>query len=253
MSLITEQAYLPSPRGAWVFVIGAYMFAGSLATHAVYANDFTVYSPYVSRDRSEIEFRGYSFQDSDATLDGTRGYDFSVAYGVTNWWKPEVYFAQYGREPGGSAKLTGSEFENTFQLAPMGEYWIDPGFVFSYEHMKTGGQPDELEFGPLFEKKIGRVDQRLNLIWEKQIGGGASGKYAFRSAYSICYQVMPAFKPGIEAYYRPDDNASHIGPVVSGELRSSAGRELEYSVGVVFGVNSRAPNQTLLTRLEFEF
>jgi hypothetical protein len=135
----------------------------------------------------------------------------------------------------------------------MGEYWIDPGFIVSYEHMKASGQPDTLEFGPLFGKKNGRVDQRLNLIWEKQIGGGASGKYEFRSAYSINYQVTSAFQPGIEAYYRPNDSASHLGPVIRGELRSLTGRELEYSVGVVFGVNSRAPNQTVVTRLEYEF
>jgi hypothetical protein len=253
MSAINGQLILPIPSRVLIVVVSTFMLIGSLATQPVYANDFVVYSPYVIRDRSELEFRGFSFQDNDATLNGTRGFDFSVAYGVTDWWKPEVYFAQFGREPGGGTKLTGSEFENTFQLAPMGEYWLDPGFVFSYEHTKTAGQPDELEFGPLVGKKIGRVDQRLNLIWEKQIGGGASGKYAFRSAYSVYYQVMPAFRPGLEAYYRPNDKASQIGPVVSGELRYATGRELEYSIGVVFGINSRAPDQTLLARLEYEF
>jgi hypothetical protein len=236
-----------------LYAMGTFTILVLATNHAAYANDFNVYSPYVTRDRSEIEFSGYGFQDSDAALGGIRAYDFSAAYGVTDWWKTEVYFAELGREPGAGTKPTGYEFENTFQLASMGEYWLDTGFVASYEYSKVSGQPDTLEFGPLFDKKINRVDQRLNLIWEKQIGGGASGKYAFRSAYSIYYHATSAFQPGIEAYYRPDDKASHLGPVISGELRSASGRELGYSVGVVFGVNSRAPDQTVITRLEYEF
>ncbi|MEJ2574623.1 MAG: hypothetical protein P8164_13735 [Gammaproteobacteria bacterium] len=240
-------------RGVACAVITVFTLIASWAPSGAYAGDFVVYAPYVSRDRSEIEFRGYGFQDGDPALDGTRGYDFSFAYGVTDWWKPEVYFAEYGREPGGGTTFTGNEFENTFQLAPVGEYWADPGLLFSYEHSKASGQADTLEFGPLFAKRIGRTEQRLNLIWEKEIGGGASGKYAFRSAYSLSYRLTSLFQPGAEAYYRPDDHASHLGPVVSGEWRSATGLELEYSIGMLFGLNARAPDRTLVTRLEFEF
>lgn len=225
----------------------------SWTPHQAYGGDFVVYTPYVNRGRTELEFRGYGFQDGNAALDGTRGYDFSVAYGVTDWWKPEIYVAQYRRDPGGGTTYTGNEIENTFQLAPIGEYWADPGFILSYEHAKASDQADTLEFGPLFAKRIGRTDQRLNLIWEKEIGGGASGKYAFRSAYSISYQVKSIFQPGVEAYYRPDDHASHLGPVVSGEWRSRTGHELEYDIGVLFGLNARAPDRTLVTRIEYEF
>jgi hypothetical protein len=248
-----NKTYLSSVHGTLAVAVHACVLIGALVTNAAYANDFGVYSPYVSRGRSEIEFRGYGFQDGNASLDGTREYDFSVAYGVTDWWKPEVYFAKYGREAGGGTNFIGNEFENIFQLAPMGEYWADPGFLFSYEHMKASGQPDTLEFGPLFGKQINRVNQRLNLIWEKEIGGGASGKYEFRSAYNIHYQLTRAFQPGIEAYYRPNDSASQLGPVISGEFYSTAGRELEYSIGVIFGVNSKAPDQTMVANLEYEF
>ncbi len=220
---------------------------------SVQAGDFIVYSPHVTQSRSELEFRGSGFRDNSPNLKGTRSYTLSAAYGVTSWWKPELYFAQYDRQPGGSTQPSGYEFENTFQLAPMGKYWADPGFLFSYEHVKASGTPNVVEFGPLFEKRDGRIDQRLNMIWEKQVGRGAGGNYAFRTAYSIDYRLNVAFRPGIEAYYRPSDNASHLGPVFNGELHTTAGRELDYSVGVVFGLNSRAPNQTIVARLEYEF
>jgi hypothetical protein len=248
-----KPVYFSSVRRPFRIVIYAAMLAGVSMTHAVYANDFNVYSPYVIQGNSEIEYSGYSTGDAAPSLDGARAYDFSVAYGVSSWWKAEVYFAQYRRVPGGKTKLTGSEFENIFQLAPMGEYWIDSGFLVSYAHIKASSQPDTLEFGPLFAKRVGRINQRLNLIWEKEVGAGASGKYEFRSAYSINYRHAAAFQPGMEAYYRPNDSASQLGPVISGEFYSNAGRELEYRIGLIFGVNSTAPDRTMVTELEYEF
>ncbi len=224
-----------------------------LSALPVRAGDFIVYSPHVTQGRTELEFRGFGYRDSNTDVNGTRGYNFSVAHGVTSWWKPEIYFANYDREPGGSTRFSGYEFENTFQLAPIGKFWADPGFLFAYSHANAAGTPDALEFGPLFEKSSGRINQRLNLIWEKQIGSGAGAKYAFRSSYSVNYRIKSAIRPGIEAYYRPNDHATQFGPVISGEIYSSAGREFGYRVGVVFGLNRTAPNQTLVGQLEYEF
>lgn len=217
------------------------------------AGDFIVYSPYVTQGRSELEFRGSGFSDDDPALNGSRSYAFSLAYGVTNWWKPELYFAEYEREPGGTTKLSGYEFENTFQLASQGKYWADPGFLFSYEHVKATGEPNVAEFGPLFEKRNHRFDQRLNFIWEKQVGGDASDEYEFRAAYALAYRVSTAFQPGLEAYYRPNDHASHFGPVINGEVYSSRGKELGYSAGVLYGLTAESPNLTFVARLEYEF
>jgi len=217
------------------------------------AGDFIVYSPHVTQGRSEFEFRGSRFSDGDPAVNGSGSYAFSAAHGVTSWWKPEVYFAQYDRQPNGSTQLAGYEFENTFQLAPQGKYWADPGFLFAYEHVKAAGEPNVVEFGPLLEKRSGRFDHRMNFIWEKQVGGGASSKYEFRASYALEYRIRTAFRPGLEAYYRPDDDASHLGPVINGELYFSNGAEIGYSTGVLFGLTSSSPNATYVARLEYEF
>ncbi len=112
------------------------------------------------------------------------------------------------------------------------------------------------EFGPLFEKHIGHLYQRLNFIWEKQIGAGASGQYMFRSAYSARYRFnvgRSTLAPGIEAYYRPNDNAHQIGPMLYGEMYPGGRSEFEWSIGVVYGANAGAPVRTLLGRVEYEF
>jgi hypothetical protein len=219
-------------------------------------NDFIVYSPYVVQGQNEVEIYGFDSQDGRTSLNGASGYNISVAHTVTGWWRPELYVGEFNRDPGGATHPTGYEFENTFQLAEKGEYWADPGFLASYAYNKQPGVTSIAEFGPLLEKMSGHIDQRLNLIWEKQLGGGASRAYMFRSAYSVSYRIntgKATYSPGIEAYYRPNDNARQAGPVISGEFRTNTGSELEYSLGIVFGLNAGAPDKTLLARLEYEF
>jgi hypothetical protein len=216
-------------------------------------NDFIVYSPYVNQGQSEVEMYGFAYKDGRSNLNGTSGYNIAIAHAVTSWWKPELYIGEFNRYPGAATHLSGYEFENTFQLSTQGEFWADSGFLAAYAYNKQPGVPSIIEWGPLFEKKTGRVVQRLNLICENQIGGVKSGKNVFRSSYSISYKINTAFAPGIEAYYRPNDNAYQIGPALYGEFHLDAKSELEYSIGIIPGINLGAPNRTLLARLEYEF
>ena len=216
-------------------------------------DDFIVYSPYVTEGQSEMEFRAHQQFDGDPALNGERSYLFSVAHAFTGWWQPEIYVATYEREPGGPNTLQGYEFENIFQLSDQGQYWADLGFLASYAYNKQPGEPGVLEFGPLIEKHSGHVDQRLNFIWEKELGGGASRRYAFRGSYAFGYEITPQLEPGFEAYYRPDDDARQIGPALGGEIATRGGNEFEYHVAWLLGTNKGAPNRTLALRLEYEF
>ena len=219
-------------------------------------NDFIVYSPVVIQGQSEVEVYGFNSRDARSALNGTGGYNISVAHTFTSWWKAEVYVGQFNRAAGGAMHPSGYELENTFQLTSPGEYWAQIGLIASYGHSRQVGVPSFIEFGPLFEKMSGHVSQRLNFIFSKQVGGGANSSYALRSAYRATYNInagMNTYSPGIEFYMRPADNAYQIGPVFSGEMRSMAGDELGYSLGVVFGINPGAPSKTLLARLEYEF
>ncbi len=217
------------------------------------ADDFIVYSPYVTQGQSEIEFRGFDELDRNPAINGKNAYEISVAHAFTGWWNTEFYLGEYQRLPGQNQQFIGNEFENVFQLTPEGKYWADAGFLLSYEYHSQNGVPNALEFGPLLEKHAGRFDHRVNLIWEKEIGPGANGQYEFRAAYSLSYRIVQTFAPGLEAYIRPGDQSYQIGPVFYGELASHRGNELEYSAGVVFGINPDAPSHTLLARLEYEF
>ena len=217
------------------------------------SDDFIVYSPYVTEGQSEVEVRGHEQYDGDPALNTERAYAVSIAHAFTDWWHPEIYLGSYEREPGGPNQLQGYEFENIFQLSEQGRYWADFGFIASYEYNTQPGVPGVLEFGPLFEKHNGRVMQRLNFIWEKELGGGADGRYAFRATYAATYSFTHGFAPGLEAYYRPGDDSRQLGPALYGEITSEHGNELEYSVAYLLGLNRGAPDRVLAVRLEYEF
>jgi hypothetical protein len=217
------------------------------------ADDFVVYAPYVITTQSELELRGYAYSDGRRDLGGN-GSELSVAHAFSDWWKPEVYVAEYQNTAGTRAGMQGYEFENTFQLTQPGQYWVDLGWLASYERNTTAGTPDAVEFGPLIEATYGRFAHIVNLICERNVGAGAGGHTEFRYSYSGTYAASKVLRPGVEFYGRPDDHAYQIGPIVAGEwhVPNSTGN-LEYRIGVVLGINADAPRQTWLGRLEYEF
>lgn len=219
-----------------------------------HADDFIVYSPHVNRGQSEIELRGFYASDDRFAFNGAAASELSLAHAFTDWWKPEIYVAEYEKNPGESAGLVGYEFENTFQFTQPGQYWVDVGLLASLELPSIKGEDNRLEFGPLFEKTFGRFDHRLNLIWEKEIGAGASRHYEFRYSYSGTYAFSGPFQPGIEFYGRPADRAYQIGPIVHGEwhVPGTTGN-IEYRVGLLQGVNTDAPRRTWVAQIEYEF
>lgn len=232
---------------------GLGMAAAWLGADVARADDFIVYSPHVIQTQTELELRGYSIGDGRADTDNQRAAELSIAHAVTNWWKPELYLAEYEKAPGTGGGLVGYEFENTFQFTEPGRYWADFGMLASYGHPNARG-PGELEVGPLIEKAVGRFDHRVNLIWERQVGAGAGPRTVFRYTYAGSYAVSPAFRPGIEAYGRPDDHAYQAGPTLSGEWHVPGTRgNVDYRVGVVFGINAAAPRRTWLAQVEYEF
>jgi hypothetical protein len=217
------------------------------------ADDYNVYSPYVIASQSEIELRGYHDVDSRANVGGAAA-EVSIAHSVNSWWKPEIYIAEYQKDPGSAGRLIGYEFENIFQLTDPGKYWADFGLIAEFEHLTIAGGHDAIEVGPLIEKTMGRFAHIVNLIWEKEIGSGASANYGFRYTYSGTYAVSQAFRPGVEFYGRHADNSYQAGPIVAGEWHlAGTTASLEYRVGVVLGLNADAARQTWLARLEYEF
>lgn len=224
---------------------------GSLVPAIAFAGNPVVYSPSVTQGQTEFEFRA----SRSRTVDAGNINDYAVAIGhaFNSWWRPEIYLGRYVRGQDGVTHFAGTEFENIFQVTPTGRYWADAGLLLSYEFNPSSIESDKLEFGPLFEKRSGRILQRLNLLWEKGVGPGSTARYAFHGGYSFRYNVRKTFAPGFEIFATPGDADYRAGPVLYGEkLFMSTGHELDYSAGVLLPMNSSSPRTTLVLRMEYE-
>lgn len=220
-----------------------------LTSHA--DDDFIVYSPTVNQGQSEVEMRGFTSSDKHSNLNRLGASELAVAHSFTDFWKTELYLAEYNHDPATGTSLTGYEWENTFQFSEPGNYWLDTGMLVSVVH--NNNAPDSLEFGPLLEKRWGHFVHRMNLLWNKEMGKNASQNWQFRASYALGYRINSEFVPGIESYIRPADNARQAGPAISGEWILGAGHEIEYSTAMLLGTNNGAPDKTWVLRVAYEF
>ncbi|NDU93210.1 MAG: hypothetical protein G3I10_11535 [Ferrovum sp.] len=221
---------------------------------ALAADDYVVYSPRVKQGETEVELRGFNTRDANPDINQTGMFGAAIAYSPTSWWKTELYNGPFVYGPSiAGTNYSGWEWENFFQLAPHDTYWADVGFLLAYVRNNQVGVANSLELGPLLEKETEATLQRLNLIWEKQVGVDMVGKFNFRATYMAGYKLEDAFVPGIEAYYRPADNAHQLGPGFSGEIHVGHEKNLEYSSALLYGLNQGAPARTFVFRVSSVF
>lgn len=237
--------------------------AVSLAFAATAQAGYKVYSPYVEMGELEIEYRPSVTVDGDDAKHGEQVHLIGVGYGVTSWWFTELY-GEWEREagPGEEAAFEAFEWENRFQLTNPGENWVDFGILAEYERTDSGSAPDKIEIALLFAKNLGKFDLTYNLVFEREVGGGASEDVDLGHALQLKYRLDRTFEPGIEIFgeFGPIDNiagfneeAHYAGPIVEGEAPlGEGGLKLKYNAGYLFGLSDEAADGVIKAIIELE-
>ncbi|MCA9404947.1 MAG: FTR1 family protein [Candidatus Omnitrophica bacterium] len=172
-------------------VVGAMVFLGILMLpQAVHATK-KVYSPIVHGGELEFEWKGSYDIDNRDDKDGKQKQKFGIGYGAKDWWFTEVE-AEIEREAlEEEYDFKALEWENKFQLTEQGEYFLDFGFLFAYETTVNEKAPDKIEGKFLFEKSFEQFVHTANIIFEKQVGGGAEEETEAGFAWSTRYLEYP--------------------------------------------------------------
>ena len=224
-----------------------------------------VYSPIVEKGELEIETTGMVDMDHRKSQDGMQEYKNAIGYGVTDRWATELYGEyekQMGEDAGGNAKLsrlkfTHLEWENRFQLAEQGQWWVDPGFYISYEMPLINKDPGKVETKLLLEKTLSQFTHTANIIIDKEVGGGSTFQAEGGFAWSSRYRLSKQFQPGVEYYASLGELRKHlsykeqnhqIGPAFYGKLG-----HVKYDVGYLFGISDAAPMREIKWIMEYEF
>jgi hypothetical protein len=234
--------------------------------------DFHVVSPYeIDLGELEIEHNGSDSVDNRAGFGGQQSYTLELGTGLTSWWHSEIELG-FDNDPstGQPTLLTQVVSENTFELTEPGEYFADLGFYVEYGQSTTRGAAatsNEITFGPVIAKDIGRTTHTVNLFLTQQLGPdqtsqGLDFSYAWQSRWNLWAPLSPA----IEVYgdsgtlgSMPGISRQQLlaGPVAVGELKlhelglGNAGA-LKYEVGWLFGATQATAAGTLRWRVEVE-
>lgn len=224
---------------------------------AAHALDGKVYSPDVVKGEAEIEYAGTDTFDSDKSKNAIQEHQFSVGYTPTDFWKAEVYLAEFERGPGEPMDYTATEFENIFQLTPQGKYWLDAGVLASYHLAAKDSAADSVELKLLLQKDIGPITAIANFGAEREVGSHAEAGNDFSSAINARYRWCNYFQPGLElqsGYGKWGDHASYneqehyLGPVAYGEILPG----LKYEAGYFAGISTTSASSAMRLKLEYE-
>jgi high-affinity iron transporter len=248
------------PRLATISVtaLGALVLCGLMAPRATEAAH-VVYSPIVEEGEIAVELRGHHRFDSDDAVDGSQQFKLELEYTPTAWWRAEI-LGEWEKEPDESLEATEIAWENVFQLTPQGKYWMDFGVLAEYAHSLEDDGEDALELGLLGEKQFASTVLTANLIFERELAGGADTEMEYSGRYR--WRVSEAFEPGVELYGglgdwghngRLDDHEHEIGPAVMGKLPAGAHSAFKYEAAVLFGLTEDSPDTTVRFLLEYEF
>ena len=254
-------------RNLQVFTVAALLLAAPSARA-----DFHVVSPSeVDLGELEIEHNGAASFDHLPAKSGAQSDTLELGTGLTPWWHSEIELG-FDRDPGQNQPtlLTQLVWENTFQLSEPGEYWADYGFYAEYGQTMTRGHnagANEVTFGPVIAKDIGRTTNTINLFFTRQLGPDqTSHGLDFSYAWQTKYNLSEHFSPAVEIYGDAGELGRSpalsqqqllIGPVAIGAWKlhdlglGSAGK-LKYELGWLFGTTPASPNGTLRWRLEVE-
>jgi hypothetical protein len=236
---------------AVVLIAGGFAIAGNARAGAAEV----VYLPIVENGETEIELRN-GWREFDGGHEEHASI-LELGRGVNDHWFAEVEIEQ-SFEDGGPNHLESLEWENIFALTERGKYWMDFGIFASYEHTFNPLDPDGMKIGPMFMKDIGPVTANVNLLFEREIGKGASHETGLGYTWQVRWHGSEALEFGLQGIgelgaigHLGQDHSQIAGPAIFG-AHHVGHSTIKWNAGVLGGLDRNAPNVTIRTQVEIE-
>lgn len=241
-------------------LIAATIAGSSLAPTAVWAEPglaAEVYGPAVHEGEGEIAVRGGVLDGGDA--DGEWQTKVEAAYAFTDFWRPGIV-GEWEHE-GGETEFTAVAIENVFDFTGTRDWPVHFGAYVEYE-VNTQDGPDGLELKLLMQRERGPLNLTLNLIGEREMGGGSSDTWEFGYAAEAGYAFNEDFTLGIQGFgdAGTDDDLGHFGdhahywgPFAQFELAHVGAGEVELQLGYLVGTGDTEADGQFRFKVEYEF
>lgn len=217
----------------------------------------TVYSPKV--EEGELEFEYYIDWKESPDGQDLVTHEFELEYGFTTRDLFAFYLVYLDPSDKG-LDFDKYKIEWIHKLDLANSRSFDAALYLEYQIKDNKNEADVIEFKPLLERRLQSrpVVLSFNGILEKEIGGNAKTGLELGYAARIDWQVSSVFLAGIEAFgafgeavdIKPMEQQSHIvGPVLDFE----PGHEIEWQIGVLFGLTDGSEDVRLKSNLSIEW
>lgn len=208
-----------------------------------------VYHPYVMPQETEIEMRStFQFDEKDQ-LNKQQKHQLGIGASFIENLFTEVYLIGKNTNDD-NFDLDAIELEAKLQLTEQGEFDEDWGLLFEYEK-GFGSSLNEFSTGLLIDKEMGRWIGALNLFIGYEWAEDFKNELETSLASQLRYRYSRSFEPAVEFFQSQDTTA--LGPTIMGDIRFGQARKLHWETGIIFGLRSKTPDQTLRLLLEYEF
>lgn len=208
-----------------------------------------VYSPYVNPYESELDYQGIYDEGSETIPTDYARHVLGYGSGISDSVAAEVSVV-FADNVFGNTLHRATELEVKWQMSEQGEYDFDWGAMFGVER---NHQLDYWQVSSklLIHKDFTDTSLTLNLIskyeWgptiDNQFDGEVRGRFAWRTSRR--------FEPSLE--FHSSESYTVMGPVIGGTFKVSPTDKLLWRTGILFGLDSFSPHQTLKLELEYEF
>jgi hypothetical protein len=220
-----------------------------------------VHTPRVEAGETEIGVKYGALRPSGRSRES--GAAVGIGHGMTPWWSSEVYFLFQRDQPGGTA-LEALEWENTFSLADEDEsaLGMGTGFIIELQRSRDRSEGDELVFGPLLEKHLGRLRLNLNLLFSREYRSGSAGSMQLGYQFQARHAFLPAADIGMQAFgamgkwnawARRAEQSHKLGPAIFGTFMLGERYRIHYDAALLFEAANRQKGGTFRTALSYEF
>jgi len=212
-----------------------------------------VYGPTVRQGETEIELRSGVLNGGDA--DGDWQIKTEASHAFTDWWRAGLV-GEWERE-GDATDFTAFAIENVFDFTATRAWPVHFGGYVEYEFAQDG--PDAIELKLLMEHAHGPIGLRLNLISERQVGGGAGDEWEFGYAAEAAYRIGDDYALGVQGFGDAGtddsfggDQAHYWGPFAQFELAHVGDGEVELQLGYLAGFGEAEADGQFRMKLEYE-
>ncbi len=208
-----------------------------------------IYHPYVQPEEREIEFRSIIENGAGRSSGDNRVYRLGYGQSFNDRWFGEAYLIGVKNDDQ-SFRLQEYELEAVWQMTEQGEYFADWGMLFELGRERSD-DVTEASAALLIETEWRRWTGTANIYGIYEFGEDIDNEFETALSLQARYRYSRLLEPAVELYMGEDTKG--LGPVVMGRWSLGGGRQLLWEGGLILGLDSQTPNQTLRILLEYEF